>query len=268
MRSSVCVAAEGGKAERAGREMLREMSRSPSVEKERCSWQEPPEKGPTSQCRPCPHKTLQVCAGYSTAAQDMCVRVPHTLHTCRRAVEPLPSSNRSCEMCLHDSAQLMLAKGVQPVRGSGSMVCRESCMHHGIAGASIPSGLATPRQQSCQLFHWVQAYAGHRRQAADIQHHGKARPGSCRGACGDACKGCRNRGSIRQGEHQNMEFQLHMPEVSSWMVLAQLRRSAVTQTAGKPPLLGKIYPNLPGEVSASNHWSPVMCSRLLGFLQG
>ena len=45
---------------REGDEVLREMSRSPSVQKER-SEQEPPEKGPTPLCRPFPHKTLEVC---------------------------------------------------------------------------------------------------------------------------------------------------------------------------------------------------------------
>ena len=55
------AAAEEVKAEKAGRELLREMSRSPSIQKERCYDRGPPEKGPSAQCRLIPHKILQVC---------------------------------------------------------------------------------------------------------------------------------------------------------------------------------------------------------------
>ena len=79
IRGTFCVASEEAKAARAGREVLREMSRSPSVEKERCSRQESPEIGPNLKCRPYSHKTLQVCR-YTTAAQDMTFSVYYTLH--------------------------------------------------------------------------------------------------------------------------------------------------------------------------------------------
>ena len=66
------VAAEEAKAVREGDEVLREMSRSPSVQKER-SEQEPPEKGPTPQCRPFPHKALEVCDRSRCSPGHACV---------------------------------------------------------------------------------------------------------------------------------------------------------------------------------------------------
>ena len=123
MRGSVYVAAEEGKAERAGREVLMEISRSPSVVKERCSWQESPQKSPTSQCRPCPHKTLQVC-GLSHCSPGYVhyiwhgMHLRHSLQTCRRAMELLLSFSRRCDVCLHErplELDLVNFKGVHSV---------------------------------------------------------------------------------------------------------------------------------------------------------
>ena len=57
-----------------------EISRSPSVEKERCSWQESSQKGPTSQCRPCPHKTLQVCGVSHYSPRYVCACASSRAH--------------------------------------------------------------------------------------------------------------------------------------------------------------------------------------------
>ena len=78
LRGAFPDAAEEAKAVREGDEVLREMSRSPSVQKER-SEQEPPEKGPTPQCRPFPHKTLEVCVipRCSSGHASMCITLSY-----------------------------------------------------------------------------------------------------------------------------------------------------------------------------------------------
>ena len=83
MKETFCAASEEAKAVRAGDEVLREMSRSPSVEKERCSRQESPEISPNLNCRPCPHKTLQVC-GYtrSSPGHDSLCCIACSIETC------------------------------------------------------------------------------------------------------------------------------------------------------------------------------------------